>query len=237
VKRKKVLAGEKMRKLSVFLGLVMVFPHSGCNLAGIVPVLGTPTRYEKKIPAEYDLAEHEDQKILVLVDQPGWLGAQANLRYYVTEAINENLEKKVKIEAEYLVGYDELSKFRSNQADFSLLSVVEVGAALDANMVLLIVVEDYQLTRMGATDYYKGFLASEALLIDVGSGEALWPESGESRTVRVGFEMEQGTQESAVGKLASDCAHCTVRYFYDCIVANFKIPDDWSGEGWERWGE
>jgi len=237
VKRKKVVAGEKMRKLSVFLGLAMVFPHSGCKLAGFVPVLGTPTRYEKKIPAEYDLTKHKEQKMLVLVNQPGWLGAQVNLRYYLTEAINENLTKKVRIKAEYLAGYDELSKYRSNHPNFSLLPVVEVGAALDANMVLLVVVEDYQLTKMGEMDYYKGFLAARTALIDVGSGEKLWPKSGESKTVRVGFEMEQGSQESAVVRLAADCAHCTVRYFYDCIVANFKIPDDRSGAGWEDWGE
>jgi hypothetical protein len=237
VKRKKVVAGEKMRKLSVFLGLAMVFPHSGCNLAGVVPVLGTPTRYEKKIPPEYDLAQHEDQKILVLVNQPGWLGAQANLRYYLTEAINEHLTARVKVKSAYLVGYDELSKFRSNQHNFSLLSVAEVGAALDASMVLLVVVEDYQLTRMGEMDYYRGFLAARTMLVDVGSRKKVWPKSGESKTVKVGFEMWQGSQGTAVTRLAASFAHCTVRYFYGCTVANFKIPDDRSGAGWEDWGE
>jgi hypothetical protein len=231
------VAGEKMRKLSVFLGLAMVFPHSGCKFAGFVPVLGTPTRYEKKIPAEYDLAQHEDQKVLVLVNQPGWLGARVNLRYYLTEAINEYLTDKVRIKAEYLAGYDELSKYRSNHPNFSLLSVSEVGAALDASMVLLVVVEAYELTKMGEMDYYKGFLAARTMLVDVGSRKKVWPESAESKIVRVGFEMEQGSQETAVIRLAGSFAHCTVRYFYGCTVANFKIPDDWSGAGLESWGE
>jgi hypothetical protein len=196
VKRKKVVAGEKMRKLSVFLGLAMVFPHSGCNLAGVVPVLGTPTRYEKKIPPEYDLAQHEDQKILVLVNQPGWLGAQANLRYYLTEAINEHLTARVKVKSAYLVGYE-----------------------------------------MGEMDYYRGFLAARTMLVDVGSRKKVWPKSGESKTVKVGFEMWQGSQGTAVTRLAASFAHCTVRYFYGCTVANFKIPDDRSGAGWEDWGE
>lgn len=237
MKLKKVVAGERMRKLGVFIGLAMVFPHAGCNLAGVVPVLGTPTRYEKKIPAEYDLAEYKKEKIVVLVNQPGWLGAQVNLRYYLTEALNENLRKRIRIKDEYLVGYDELSEYRSNQANFSLLSVSEVGAALDAKMVLLVVVEDCQLTKMGEMDYYRGFLAARALLIEVGGGEKLWPKSSEGKSVRVGFEMMQGGQETAVVRLAASFAHCTVRYLYDCSVANFKIPDDRSGEGWEGWVE
>lgn len=226
-----------MRKLTVFFTLVMLLPHSGCKLGAVVALVGSPTDHEKKIPAEYDLGEREGEKILVLVHEPGWLGARVNLRYYVTEAINENLTKKVKIKAEYLAGYDELSKFRSNQPNFALLPVAEVGVALDASMVLLVVAEDYQLTKMGEMDYYKGFLAGRAALVDVGSGKQLWPKSGESKSVRVGFEMVQGSPESAVVRLAADFAHCTVRYFYGCAVAKFKIPDDRSGAGWDSWGE
>jgi len=230
-----MVAGEKMKKLSVFLGLTMVFPHSGCKFAGFVPLLGTPTRYEKKIPAEYDLAKHKDQKMLVLVHEPGWLGAQVNLRYYLTEAINENLQKKTGIEPEHLTGYNELSKFRSNHANFSLLSAVEVGAALDAGMVLLVAVEDYELNKISDIDYYKGFLHAQTVLLDAVTGEKLWPKSAESKTVRVGFEIESGGQAAAVRRLAADCAHCTARYFYNCPKDQFKIPDDRSDVAWEGW--
>ncbi|UCF43342.1 MAG: hypothetical protein JSV99_12380 [Planctomycetota bacterium] len=226
-----------MRKLTVLLTLVMLFPHSGCTFARLVGLVATPTEHEKKIPAEYDLTKRKGQKMLVLVHEPGWLGAQVNLRYYLTEAINENLQRKVRTEPEYLTGYDELSEFRSNHGNFSLLSAVEVGAALDASMVLLVVVEDYQLTKMGETDYYKGFLAARTVLLDVGSGEKLWPKSGESKTVRVGFEIESGGQAAAVRRLAADCAYCTVRYFYDCPKRRFKIADDRSDAAWDGWGK
>ncbi|UCC23561.1 MAG: hypothetical protein JSW23_05780, partial [Planctomycetota bacterium] len=186
-----------MRKLIVLFTLVMLLPNSGCKLGGVVALAGSPTKHEKKVPAEYDLCERKGEKILVLVHEPGWLGAQVNLRYYLTEAINENLQKKVRIKAEHLTGYKELSRFRSNNANFSLLSAVEVGAAFDADMVLLVAVGDYELNKMGDIDYYKGFLDAQTALLDVATGEKLWPESGESKTVRVGFEMVQGSQESA----------------------------------------
>jgi hypothetical protein len=49
-----------------------------------------------------------------------------------------------------------------------------------ADMVLLLMVEDYQLTKMAETDYYKGFLGAQAALLNTAAGEKLWPELAES---------------------------------------------------------
>ncbi len=224
-----------MRKLTVLLTLVVLLPQSGCTFAKLIGLVGTPSEHEKKVPAEYELAKRKGQKIFVLVHEPGWLGAQVNLRYYLTEAMNEYLQKKVKTAPDYLTGYNELSEFRSNHANFSLLSAVEVGAALDAGVVLLVVVEDCELNKISEIDYYKGFLDARTVLLDVATGEKLWPESAESKTVRVGFEMESGGQAAAVRRLAAAGAHCTVRYFYNCPKDKFKIPDDRSDVAWENW--
>lgn len=102
---------------------------AGCESAGIVSVLGTPSHHEKEIAAEYNLSQHKDQKTLVLVNQSGWLNAEINLRYYLTRAISRNLVAKVEIKPENFVNYSELSEFRSNKSDFSFLSPVEVGKA------------------------------------------------------------------------------------------------------------
>ena len=217
--------------LFTFSFLAMLFFHSGC----IVAILGTPSAYEKKIPAEYDLAKHRNQKLLVLVNQPGWLNAQVNLRYYLTTAIHQNLITKVKISPEYLVPYSELSEFRSNKSGFSLLSPVEVGKALDAGMVLFVGIENYQLQKIAETNYYKGFLSARTVLLDTATGGKLWPKSAKSKSIRVGFEVESGGQEAAAKRLASACAHCITRYLYDCLKHKFKIPDDRSGIGWENW--
>ena len=221
-----------MKKLAVFLILVMVFFCSGC---GIVSVLGTPSRHERKIPAEYDLTEHKDQKILVLVNQPAYLDAEVNLRYYLTRDVRENLIKRIKISPEELVGYSELSEFRSNRGDFSLLSPVEVGSALGADMVLLVMVENYRLSEMAETGYHTGFLGAQTILLETATGEKLWPESSKSKSIRVGFEVEKSGQEVAVERLTAACARCIVRYLYDCPKGKFKIADDESNIGWESW--
>jgi hypothetical protein len=223
---------QKMKKLTVFFVLAAVFFCSGC---GIVGLLGTPSQYEKKIPAEYNLAKQKGKKILAFVEQPGWLDAQTNLRYYLTEAIRESLIAKVKVPPEYIISYNELSEFRSNKGDFSLLSPVAVGKALGADIVLFVMIEDYQLGEVAeTTDYYSGLLGAQTALFETANGGKLWPESAEGKSIKVSFEAEHG-QETAVKRLASACAHCITRYFYNCTKDKFKIFDERSNAGWEEW--
>ncbi len=200
----------------------------------MVGLLGTPARHERKIPAEYDLTKRKKQKILVLVEQPGWLGAQANLRYHLTEAINKELTREIKISITKLIDYDRLSEFRSKREDFSLLSPIEIGTAFDANMVLLVVVESYQLNEVPETSYYKGSLGVKAVLLGTVTGKKLWPESEESRSIKVGYEVENRGQEIAIKRLAAAAAHCNVRHFYNCPKERFKIADDKSRINWEN---
>lgn len=212
--------------------LTAVLFHGGC---GLIAHMGTPTGHEKKVPAEYDLSEHKDQKILILVNQPAWLGTAPNLRYYLTDAINGNLMEKVKLEPEHFVSYSELSEFRSNRSDFSLLSPVEVGRALGADMVLFVMIEDYQLHEIAESGYYKGFLSAQSALLEMVNGEKLWPEFTKSKSIKVGFEVESHGREIAAARLTVALAHCTTRYFYDCPRKKFKISDDRSGIGWKSW--
>lgn len=224
-----------MKKLTVFFMLVVVFFYSGCKYAPFVGLLGTPSYHEREVPAEYDLAEHTDRKILVFVNQPAYLNAQANLRFHLTKAINKYLIRNVGILPEHVVSYSELSEFRSAQSDFSLLSPVEVGTAFDANMVLLVVLEDYQLDEIAETGYHKGFLSTRTVLFDTAGGEKLWPKSAKSKSIKVGFEFEDRGREVAIARLVTASAYCTVRYLYDCPKNKFRITEDKSRIGWENW--
>ena len=69
---------------------------------------------------------------------------------------------------------------------------------------------------------------------DVTKEEKLWPESEESKSIKVGFEVEQRGKEIAIKRLAAAVAHCAVRHFYDCPKNKFKIPEDRSRINWEN---
>lgn len=206
-----------------------------CSGCAIVSLLGTPTRREQKVQAEYAFGEQTGRKTLVLVEQPGWVSSEVNLRYHLTKRMNKELVKKVKIRPEHLVGYDKLSDLRSNRADFSRLSPIEVGSALGADMVLLLMVERHELGAVGGSRYYTGFLELESALHEVVSGQRLWPQSGQSKSIKVGFDAGVKGRAAALKRLMQAAAHCTARYFYDCPVDQFKISDDKSDISWEGW--
>jgi hypothetical protein len=220
-----------MNKTGVLIVLILAF-CSGCESVG---VLATPTRHEREIPAEYNLIKQSNKKILVLVNQPAYLNAQENLRYYITNAVRENLVTKTRIARENIVSYERLSEFRSSEPDFSLLSPAAIGRALEADMVLLIVVESYELSEMAESGYHKGALATRSVLLDTPAEKKLWPQAESSKSVRVGFEFEGGGREAAVTRLAAAVGHCIVRYFYDCSKKKFRIADDRTHINWEDW--
>lgn len=219
-------------KVMVSLALCGVCFLSGC---GLIAAIGTPNRHEKKVPAEYDLSKHKDKKILVLVNQPVWVAAEVNLRYYITEAMNSCLAKQTGIDPELLIDYEELAAFRSGRSDWSKLSAAEIGKALDADIVVLVEVVDCTLNEIARSGYYKGSLSARSSLLDTASGAKLWPESVNDKIIRVGFDAEQGGNEAAFRRLAVACSYCTVRYFYDCLKHKFKIADDRSGTNWQHW--
>ena len=221
-----------MKKTGLVITLAAVLSCGGCAIIGI---MSEPGAYEKKISPEYDFAAHAKQRTLILVNQPGWINAQVNLRYYLTEAIIKNICENLKFSSANFISYDELSNYRSNQPDFALLSPVEAGKALHADVVLAVTIEDYQLTELGETGYYKAHLYAQAVLLNAADDAKLWPAE-DSRTVKVGFEAEGQNKETAVKRLVNDCVHCITRYLYPCDRDNFKIADDMSKIDWENWG-
>jgi len=218
--------------LFAFLFVGSVFFCNGCGLGSMI---GTPTRHEKKVPAEYELREQKDKKILILVEQPARLMGTANLRYYLTRDIREYLIKKVRMPAGGLISYENLVEWRNNQGDFSRLTPIEVGRGLEADIILLVEVEDLQLYDMAKTSFVKGFLSCRAVILDTSTGEKVWPKSFVGKGIKVGFEFDERGRGVGVARLTAASAHCLTRYFYDCPIDKFKIADDRSGEAWENW--
>jgi hypothetical protein len=221
--------------LGVGLAALLCF-EGGCQTGALlVGVFGSPTRSEKTVPAEYDLSGKRQPGIVVLVDQPGWLITDENLRMHITRSLNDSLAKKLDMPAELLFDYARIAESRSASA--GALSPVETGRSLGADMVLLVILEDFSLRSMPDSDYLKGFLRAQAALLDCSSGEKLWPGDGPyGKAVMVGFEVETGGRKAAVKALSRALAHCVTRYFYDCPVDKFTISYDRTGEAWENWG-
>lgn len=222
------------RVIPACAALFLLLFQASCQLAAMPAVLGTPTPSEAKSNAEFNLAEQEGQKILVLVEQPVYLNAYPGLRFFLTDMITKTLQQRVKIAPELFTDYDALSSFRSETYDFSLLAPEQVGSALGADFVLLVVVTDYQFSKVGDTDFSNGMLDVQASLIKVATGERVWPAVEQARVVQVGFESQRHSPDTAAVKLTAAAAHCVTRYLYDCPKKQFKILEERADIGWDE---
>ncbi len=230
----------KIKGKKLVLGVAAVLVLCGVLFVGgcpkMIALMGTENVYEKKVPAEYDLSEQLDSKVLILVNQPAWLRVQVDMRYYLDKSIRNELVKQIKkMAADDIVDYGKLSELRSVRSDFASLTPVEVGKALGAELVLYVVLESQKLLKVADVGYYKGGMSCRAVLVDVGTGAKVWPKDESSKYIRVGFEVESRGEDFAVKRLASSTSHCIVRYFYNCRETKFKIIDDKSGDSWGYW--
>lgn len=212
-------------------GLPLALFYAGCNPA-IVGVIGTPTSSEAGASAEYDLSKDKDQKILVFVDQPTYLSAYPNLRFYITDVIGKLLQEKAKIKQSLFINYQSLDDLRAATPDFYTLSPTQIGEKLGADLVLVVTVTDCKVRDLPEGGYVTGSLDAYAMLYRVSSGEKLWPTTENSRLVQVGFESERRGRDAAVVRLAAAASHCVTRYLYNCPKAGFKVSDERTASGW-----
>ena len=217
----------------VYAGLPVVLFYAGCQAVNMVSVLGTPTPSETKSSAQYDLTRDKDQKILVLVDQPASFSAYANLRFYLTDMIIKTLQVKAKMKPSLFTDYKMLADLRAGTPDFYMLSPVQVGDKLGADLVLVVTITNCRITNIGEAGY-NGSLDANAALYKVATGEKLWPTMEQSQLVQVGCESERRGLDAACVRLAAAAAHCITRYLYDCPKAGFKISDERTVSGWEK---
>ena len=219
----------------VCAGLPAVLFYGGCQLAGLVSVVGSPTSSKQaEGSAEYDLSKNKDQKILIFVDQPTHLSAYANLRFYLTDMIGKMLQDKDKanIKPSLFIDYKSLADLRANTPDFYTLAPSQVASKLGADLVLVVTVVDCQIRDISEAGYVSGSLDAHAALYRASSGEKLWPTTEPSKLVGVGFESERRGRDAAIFRLAAAASHCVTRYLYDCPKTGFKISDERTASGW-----
>ena len=220
-----------MSRTIAFITVTVLLFSSGC----IIPILTTPTRNEKKVPAEYNLPKDKGKKIVVLVENPIWSNAPISMTSQLTTAITKNLTDELGLKSKNIISKEKVQAYWTTMLNSSQFSPVELGKAVGADLVLFTQVQEFELTQTAETEYYKGQLAGKAVLFDVATKQKLWPESESGKPVRVAFDLEKGSYDDAVERLVNAFAHCITRYLYDCPVPKFKIFDDKSGTGWNEW--
>jgi hypothetical protein len=217
-----------MKKILILIVLFLPFVLSGCQ--GLAS-LGTPTSYEQKIPAEFNLSEYKTNKILILVKSSSIADNQDKVSLYLNKSIGAMLLSNKAVKPEQLIPFSELEKYRNSEFLFDIKKPVEVGKALNADLVLTAEIIDLKLENLGGTDFYEGSLTVRASIADIASSQVLWTADGSGKLVKVGFDVENSGLEAAAKRLAVSASHCITRYLYDCRKASFKIYEE-AAQGW-----
>jgi hypothetical protein len=197
---------------------------AGCNMAGgLMSNLSTERESDKITSAEFKLAPTEG-KIVVLVNQPGWIRTPVDLRAELTKYINIAFTESVLVDEERIISYKDVLNARLELPDDKRDEPNEIAAKLGAKYVLFVQVMDFDLSTFAEKDFFNGTMKSTCCLLD-STGKMIWPEK-DSREIFVEIEAEKGTMETAVAKLTASTAHCITRYFYDCKTIRFRVPEE-----------
>ncbi|MCK5565179.1 MAG: hypothetical protein KAJ07_08020 [Planctomycetes bacterium] len=216
-----------MKKIILLIAILVVSLTSfGCN--NMVAVLVSPTNYEKKIPAEYDLRkEAKRQKILVVVDRAPASGPNKKVMPLLAAMVENFLIKKAKIGKKYILPYEEADPLSNIEGDVLLADPVKIGSDAGADLVLYVLIESYNIRMIDKRrGYFTATMVTRSMLFDVASREILWTADGDGKRVAVKVELETQGRARAIERLNMTTSHCITRCLYNCSKRLFKTADE-----------
>ena len=206
----------------------------GCGgIGAITGNVSSEAPSEKVTKAEFNLAA-TDGKVLVFVNQPGWIKTPMDLRVSLTNALNLSLEEKAGLKKERLIPYADVLKLRMAMPNDKKDDPLEIGPRLNAQYILAVQVMAFDLSTFAEKDFFNGQMITKACLYDR-KGTKLWPAGEGYKEVKVAFDVEKGTIESAVERLSAATSYCITRYFYNCKTNHFRIAEEQKELDSDKW--
>lgn len=193
--------------------ILCTLPLSGCAVLGF---LASPGAYEEKVAPVFDLQASQDRKILLWVECPRASGADYDLQ--------KKLELAFTLYMTQRAGIDPLN-LAERPAETSTqhsLDPVKIARELSAGYVLLVHVDEYDLTPLRIRDMYSGSMIVRAALLDTDTGVAVWPHQPEGKMLHNAVEMDSGGRDAVQSRLISGATHCVLRYLYPCDKVQFQ---------------
>lgn len=166
----------------------------GCNV--LTPVAFAIHGPEKVNPV-YTL--NEELKTVIFVDDPSSRITQRRLRYSIADrATKELLAKRILVD---MVDPRGILTAASNERYGEQLSIAELGKSVGADIVIYAVVTDFSLSPETGSFIPRAMLRVK--IIDVASGERLWPSDEKGHIANIQIPQKPGTSPTGSGaKLA-----------------------------------
>ena len=179
----------RLSRLTVTAALLLALTASGCGLLGATyNIFIHPLLPKKTIPAEHDMSE---KIVLIWVDDVSAQRTEnARLRRELTGQMRDELLKHKA--AQDIVAYNVIASFRNRHPELGELSPEQLGRRFEADEVLHIVIDEFQLRHEAGKGFYRGNLVCRCKVVEVSTGKRLWPVGPVTRAVSVTDELSHG---------------------------------------------
>jgi len=168
---------------------------------------------KEKIPAEHDIS---GKKLLVWVDDVACKTPSAILRRELTGQIQRALTRHHAVGS--VIDYENIVQFRRENPDLSELTIRQLGQTSQADEVLYVMVDDFNLQHEAGKGFYDTAMAGYCKIIAVSDGRHLWPAEQISRHFdakgRFTSDEEPDMENKLIRELCREAAEEIALYFY-----------------------
>ncbi len=187
---------------------------SGCNVTDalygifIAPLIPAPT-----VEAEYSL---KNKTILIWIDDTVIEPKHHSLRRELTQKLRTHLEEHKAIGG--AVAYAKIAQFRRAHPEFIDMSIQELGKHLQAEQVLYLFINQFQFHHDVGEGYYQPSISGSVKIVDVSTGERVWPTDQSYRSFTVNQPLIEGRgnefEDDLIQTFGADVAQEIAPYFY-----------------------
>lgn len=140
----------------------------GCAVVGYLAAIFTPP---EKIEPVYELPK--DKIVLVLVDDPAFRSGHAPIKSELSREINRLLEGHRLVRR--TIPYKKLLAYIATETNYNQMPTTEVGKALEADLVIVVEIDDFALKDDMRSSVYHGRLKTSVRVVSTRQGK-LWPK-------------------------------------------------------------
>lgn len=203
-------ADRALRAVALLTCLSVLACVSGCGQ--FYQLFIDPLVPAKKVPAEHDMA---DKIVLVWVDD-AYAGAPNHLlRRAVRQQIDDALVENEAVAG--VVGYAQINSLRQRYPDTTELTIQQLGRKLHADQVLYVLINEFGLHHDAAGGFYRPHVSGAAKVVDVETGEHLWPEAVTYRSFSFTGELAQAQDTTFEDKLVDQLADYIAQTLAPCF--------------------
>lgn len=175
--------------------ILLALAGGGCIQA--YAILIDPLIPPPKIKPEYDMSK---QKVLVWIDQTGGLGDDSPLlRRSLTEKLNAEFVKHKAVAA--VTPPDDVTNYRQSHTNYSDLPIQKLGQDFGTDLVFYVLIENFSLQHEAGADFYRPQLAASLKIIQVKSGQRVWPIAQTSHNFSMVGNMLESQEREMEAKL------------------------------------